>query len=70
MWRHIERDNFVLPIELVKLWRYVAAVAVKDKQPVSPYYTSLYMSVEVLYLLKAKLISRPAVIANSNNPAR
>ena len=48
----------------------MTAIAVEDKQPVGPYCTSLCVSVEVLYPLKAKLISRPAIVANSNNPAR
>jgi hypothetical protein len=31
---HVERDNLVLCIELIKLWCSVAAMAVKDKESV------------------------------------
>jgi hypothetical protein len=48
----------------------VAAVAIKDKQLVCPCCTSLSMPMEVLYPLKAKFISRPAVVANSDSPVR
>ena len=70
MWRHIERDNLILYTELVELRRSVAAVAIKDKQLVGLYYTSLYILVGVLYPLKAKFISYPAIITKYDNPAR
>jgi hypothetical protein len=70
MWRHTERNNLALCTELVKLRRRVAAVAIKDKQPVCPCCTSLSMLIEVLYPLKAKFISRPAVVANSDSLVR
>jgi hypothetical protein len=67
MWRHTERDNLVLCTELVELRRSVAAVAIKDKQPVGPYCTSLCILAEVLYPLKAKFVSRPAVVTDCDN---
>ena len=63
---HTKGDNLVLGAILVKLWRSVAAVAVKDKQAVGSCCTRLRVSVKVLSPLKAKLISCPAVVANSD----
>jgi hypothetical protein len=48
MRRHIETNNFVLCIVLVKFRRSVAAVAVKDKQIIDSYCMRLYISVKVL----------------------
>ena len=67
MRRHTEGDDLVVLAELVKLWGSVAAVAVKDKQSVRPCCTRLCVSVEVLHPLKAKLISRPAIVTNSDS---
>jgi hypothetical protein len=70
MWRHTERNNLVLCTELIELRRSVAAMAIKDKQPVGPYCTRLCVSVEVLHPLKAKLVSRSAVVTDCDSPAR
>ena len=69
-WWHTKGNNLVLSAVLVKFRRSVAAVAVKDKQSVHPCCTRLCVSVKVLHPLKAKLISRPAVVADSDSLVR
>jgi hypothetical protein len=46
----------------------VAVVAVKDEQSVRALCTRLYLSVEVLHPLKAKLIGCPSNVAESDYP--
>jgi hypothetical protein len=65
VWWHTERDDLVVLAVLVKFWRCMAAMAVKNKQAVDSSYAGCCMSVEVLKPLKAKLIRRPAVVAHS-----
>jgi len=48
MSRHTEAHNLVLYTVAVKLRCSVATVAVKDKQPLSSYYTRLYIAIKVL----------------------
>jgi hypothetical protein len=66
--RHAESNNLVILAKLIKLWRCVAAVAVKNEQSIRALRTRLRMSVKVLYLLKAKLISRLSIVAKSDCP--
>lgn len=65
--RHVEGDNLVILAELIKLWRCVAAMSIKDKQSIRPCCTRLRVSVKVLYPLKAKLVSCPSIIAESDS---
>ena len=53
---HADGDDLVISITLIKLMCSVAAVAVKNEQPIISYLTRLCVSVEVIYPLKAKLI--------------
>ena len=48
MCRHIETNNLVLCIVLVKLRRSMAVVAVNDKQAVDPSYMRRSMFIKVL----------------------
>jgi hypothetical protein len=67
---HAEGDNLVLCTELIKLWRSMAAMAVKDEEFVRFRRTRLCVSVEMLYPLKAKSIVYPAIVTHSDSPVR
>jgi hypothetical protein len=46
--RYIEREDIILPTELLKLKRLITLIAIKDKQPASSNYLALCMLNEVL----------------------
>ena len=48
MGRHIERIDIILLIELLKLKRVVALIAIKDKQLARPNYLTIYILNKVL----------------------
>jgi hypothetical protein len=50
--RHIERDNQILRVELVKFGTTVATVSVKDQESISANYTRLDMLVKHLFKLE------------------
>jgi hypothetical protein len=68
VWRHTESNNLAFLAEVLELKQLVALVAVNNKQPVTTYCTSLCMLDKVLQLGKTKLVSSPAVLANTNSP--
>jgi hypothetical protein len=59
---HAEGDDLVLCTELIKFWRSMTAMTIKDKKSVRSCCTRLCMSVKVLYLLIAKSIVCLAII--------
>ena len=59
---HIEGEDLVFQVVVLKSLVKVALVAVQNKQPVCPYLTRLYMRVKMLQLLKAKRVIGPAII--------
>jgi hypothetical protein len=65
---HTESDNLVLRTELIKLRYTVTAITIKDQQSIRACCTRLYVSVEVLYPVKAEFIVCPAVITNCKHP--
>lgn len=66
MRRHTESNNLVILTELIKLQRSVALIAIKDKESVRALRIRLCMSVKVLYLLKAKLVSCLSIVTKSD----
>lgn len=65
---HAESKNLVLCAILVEIWRSVATMAVKDKKLIDSSCTRRCMLIDVLYPLKTKLICRPAIIGDAENP--
>jgi hypothetical protein len=68
VWRYTESNNLAFFAEVLELKRLVALIAVKNKQLVTAYCTSLYMLDKVLQLGKTKLIGGLAVLADANPP--
>ena len=62
MSRHTEGKDLMCKAIILKLLAKVAFIAVQNKQPVRPYLVRLCMRVEVLKLLKAERVVRPAVL--------
>ena len=50
MRRHIERNNLICSIELIKFRRCVAAVAIKNKEVVDSLYIRLRTLIKILNL--------------------
>jgi len=68
MRRHIERNNLIYRIELIKFRYYVAAVAIKNKEVVDSLRTRLRTLIKILNPFVPKLIYSPAIIANGEYP--
>ena len=68
MKRHAESNNLVLLAVLLELERVVALVAVDNEQSILSNTSPLCMLVEVLQPLETKLVRRPAVLRDCNNP--
>jgi hypothetical protein len=66
--RHTESNNLVILAELIKLWRSIALMTVKDKESIRALCTGLCVSIKVLHPLKAKLVSCPSIVAESDCP--
>jgi hypothetical protein len=64
--RHVESNNLVILAELIKLWRSMALMTVKNKESIRALCTRLCVSVEVLHLLKAKLVGCLSIVAESD----
>jgi hypothetical protein len=65
--RHVESDNLVILAVLLEFERFVALMAVNNKQLMRANNSSLCMLIKVLQLLQAELICCLAVLRNSNN---
>jgi hypothetical protein len=66
--RHTESNNLIIFAVILKLQRVMALIAVNNKQSVAANHSLLCMPIKVLQPRKPKLISRPAVIRDTNNP--
>jgi hypothetical protein len=66
--RHTDSNNLILLTVLLECERVVALIAVDNKEPISAYNPLLYMLIKVLQPLQPKLIYRPAVLRDYNNP--
>jgi hypothetical protein len=66
--RHTESNNLIIFVVILKLQRVIALIAVNNKQSVATNYSLLCIPIKVLQLRKPKLISRPAVVRDTNNP--
>jgi hypothetical protein len=54
--RHAESDNLIILTVLLEFKRFVALIAVNNKQPMRTNNSSLYILIKVLQLLQAELI--------------
>ena len=68
MGRHADSDNLVLLAVFLESKRVIALMAIDCKQSVAANYPCLCMLIKVLQPLQAKLICRPAVLRDCNNP--
>ena len=68
MRRHAEHKYVILLAELLKLKRVVALMAIKDEQPTRPNHLAICMLNKVLQPVNSYLVSRPAIIADSDSP--
>jgi hypothetical protein len=50
MRRCVERNNLIYSVELIKFRRYVAAVAIKNKEVVDSLYIRLRILIKILNL--------------------
>jgi hypothetical protein len=66
--RHADSNNLIILIVLLEIERVVALMAVNNKEPISAYNPLLYILIKVLQPLQPKLIYRPAVLRDCNNP--
>jgi len=64
MQRYIEYNNIVLLVIELEFGRVIAFVAVEDQQPIFAFRTRYYIEVEVLDLIQANGIGRPAIIGS------
>jgi hypothetical protein len=65
--RHIKSQDLVLKAEVLKLSCVVAAIAIKDQEPLLTIGMPCVL-MEVLNPLESESIIRPAIITNSNLP--
>jgi hypothetical protein len=65
--RHAESNNLIIFVVILKLQQVIALIAVNNKQLVATNYSLLCMPIKVLQLRKPKLISRLAVVRDTNN---
>jgi hypothetical protein len=66
--RHTDSNNLVLLAVFLEFERVIALVAINNEELVAANYLLLCMRIKVLQPLKTKLISRPAVLRDCNNP--
>jgi hypothetical protein len=66
--RHTDSNNLILLTVLLECERVMALIAVNCEQSVGTNYSLLCMLIKVLQPLQAKLICRPAVLRDCNNP--
>jgi len=67
MGRHAESQDLVLKAEILVLSCVVAAMAIKDQEPLLT-IRILGVSIEVLNPLESKSIVGPAIVTDSNLP--
>ena len=68
MRRHADSNNVVILAVFLEIQRVMALMSVDNEQSVDANYPLLCMRIKVLQPLKTELISRPAVLRDSNNP--
>jgi hypothetical protein len=66
--RHADSNDFVLLVVMLECERVVALMTVNYEQSVGANYPLLCMLIKVLQLLQTKLVCRPAVLRDCDNP--